>query len=106
MPLGGDAREMLREAIDVVHAGTAPLIDRLTWITHGGDRVTFTKDRLQKHPLRRRGVLVFIKQHEGESSTHLITHIRGRADNGETEAHLIGKIHRLLGELGLAEFGH
>ena len=86
---------MLRKAVDVRHRGSAPAIDGLQRIAHGRERVALAVQVLQHQPLRHRGVLVLVHEHNGVALPHLLANRRGLGDQ-DRQAHEIGETHHPL----------
>ena len=63
----GEHRESVREPLEPTRARPAPAVDRLVWVTDGGDRMSSAEKRRQELELRVRGVLVLVEQHDPKS---------------------------------------
>ena len=84
--------EVLWEVIDVVNAGTTPLVDGLAWIADGGHGMAIGEHCLEQSPLSHRRVLVFVEQNDRVMGPQLRAHLRRGAHYSQGKSDLVGEV--------------
>ena len=94
-------RKVPREALDVVHAGPTPTVDRLTRIADSQDGMSTPEDALEQFALGNRCVLILVEQNRRVSSSEFRDHLREACDDLPSQSNLVSEVddlsHGLLG---------